>query len=231
MLITKNKKNYAASMEFKEGKPMYGEMDVKGIAIKKSSTNRNASAIFEKILEWKIIKCEGAPNIIEILEELENFQKEIKRSLHAGENTYLKPVNVKDVVAYADPLTNQGVRGAMIWNAVYPEKELIFPDSFFLVKTTLTKPKDLEKLEDKNIAKILEEEVFNNPEKRIKSKGVYVVAIPRDEPVPDWVKPFIDEDQIVEDTMKAFLPIMNAVGLQTIYTSSNSESMSSYIEL
>lgn len=134
-------------------------------------------------------------------------------------------------MAYVDPISNQGFRGALVWNAVYPDKEINFPDSFFLVKTTLTRPKELEKIESEEIRDILTETIFNSSEKRIRSKGVYIVAIPRDEAIPDWLRPFIDEDQIVEDTMKAFLPIMNALGTQTIYTESNAKTISNYIEL
>lgn len=231
MLITKNKKNYASIVEFKEGQPMHNKLDVKGLQITKSSTNRIASQIFKDILENKILKVEGSPNVIEILTDVENFESEIRRSLNDGESTYLKPTNVKDPLAYKDPLSNGGFRGAMVWNAVYPEKEINFPDSFFLVKTTLTRKQDLEKVEDEEIKRILNETIFEADDKRIKTKGVYIVAIPRDEQIPDWLKPFIDEEQIVQDTMKAFLPVMNSLGMETIYTASGAENISSYIEL
>lgn len=231
MLITDRKKNYASIIEYKEGKPMNNKMDVKGLAIHKSSTNRNASEVFKNILENKILMAKGIPDIINIVLDVEKFEKEIRRSLDAGESTYLKPASVKDIGAYKDPLTNSGYRGALIWNAIYKDKEIIFPDDFFLVKCTLTREKDLDEIDDKFIRETLREEIFNNPENRIASKGVYIFAVPRDEEVPDWIKPFIDKDQIVEDTMKAFLPIMSALGLETIYTGSNDEFISNYIEL
>lgn len=231
MLITDRKKNYASIMEYKEGKDMHNKMDVKGLAIHKSSTNRNASEIFKKILEEKILMANGVPNVMDIYLEVEKFEGEIRRSLLAGESTYLKPASVKDANAYKDPLTNSGYRGALIWNAIYKDKEIIFPDDFFLIKCTLTKEKELDKLEDENIREILREEIFHCPEKRISSKGVYIFAVPRDEEVPMWIKKFIDTDQIVEDTMKAFLPIMSALGTEPIYTGANDDFISNYIEL
>jgi DNA polymerase elongation subunit (family B) len=231
MMVTQNKKNYAAVMEYKEGIPMNGKLDVKGLAIRKSSTNRNASKIFERILEKKIMKCDGSPNIIDIIEDVQEFEDEIRRSLQAGESTYLKPVSVKSFEAYEDPLSNQGIRGMMIWNAIYPDQEINPPDDFFVVKTTLTRPKDLEKVADPEIREIIDELIFNSQENRIKSKGVYIFAVPRDTEIPDWIKPFIDENQIVEDTLRAFLPVMNSLGMQSIYMGTQEETISSYIEL
>lgn len=230
MMVTANKKNYAAEMEFKEGIPMNGKVDVKGLAINKSSANRNASKVFKEILEKKIIKVKGAPNIIEILEDVDSFERTVRESLQKGENTYLKPVSVNAVESYADPLLNSGFRGAMYWNAIYPDQEINFPDSFFLIKTTLTRPRDLEKVTDERIKKIIQETIFDNPEKRISSKGCYVLALPRDVEIPEWVRPFINENQIVDDTMRSFLPIMAAIGMEPIYTGAGEEKISSYIE-
>ena len=231
MLITDRKKNYASIMEYKEGQPMNNKIDVKGLAIHKSSTNRIASETFKNILENKILKADGVPDLIDIILDVQDFENEIRTSLENGENKYLKPASVKDPNAYKDPLTNAGYRGALVWNALYPDKEITFPDDFFLIKCTLTRPKDLEKVEDDYVREIIQREIFDNPEPRIKSKGLYIFAVPRGEEVPEWIKPFIDKDQIVEDTMKAFLPIMSALGMETIYTGSNDEFISNYIEL
>ena len=110
MLITDRKKNYASVIEFKEGKNMHHKMDIKGLAIHKSSTNRNAAKIFAQILEDDILNAEGSPNVVDIVVKVEEFEKEIRRSLDAGENVYLKPASVKDINAYKDPLSNSGVR-------------------------------------------------------------------------------------------------------------------------
>ena len=231
MLITENKKNYGSIIEFKEGQDMHRKLDVKGLPINKSSTNRNAAAVFKKILEHDILKSEGEIDIIDILCQLQDLEDEIRESIKRGENTYLKPTSVNDPQAYDDPLKIAGYRGAMIWNIVYPDREITFPDSFFLVKTTLLKPDMLDKIEDERIKGILNEQIFNNPEKRIKSKGVYICAIPRDELIPEWLIPFVDIDTMVCDIMKAMLPILKALGGHGISTSSNDSYYSNFIEI
>ena len=231
MLITENKKNYGSIIEFKEGQDMHRKLDVKGLPINKSSTNRNAAAVFKKILEHDILKSEGEIDIIEILCQLQDLEDEIRESIKRGENTYLKPASVNDPQAYDDPLKITGYRGAMIWNIAYPDKEISFPDSFFLVKTTLIKPDMLDGIEDDNIREALREQIFNNPNKRIKSKGVYVCAIPRDELIPEWLIPFVDIDTMICDIMKAMLPILNALGGYGISTSSSDSYYSNFIEI
>lgn len=231
MLITKNKKNYASTMEFKEGQDMHNKLDVKGLAIQKSSTNRNASKIFKKILKEQIMQCEGSPNLAVILEELEQFENEIRESLLKGEDTYLKPVSVKSEEAYEDPYAEQGVRGALLWNALNDENQIVFPDDFYIVKMTLLRKEDCALVQDREVREIIMDCVFNNPNPKISSKGVAVLGIPRDTKVPKWAIPFIDTDQIVEDTMRSFLPVMHALGVESIYTNSEHELFSNYIAI
>lgn len=231
MLITDVKKNYASTVLYKEGKPMNNVMDMKGIPINKSSTNRIASARFQEILEYDILKAEKV-DIISILVKLNNFQDEIRESLLKGESTFLKPVRVnKEVEAYDDPLKIGGIRGAMIWNELYPEKEIIFPDSFFLVKTNCIKPKDLEKIDDEEMRGKIDELIFKNPEDRIKSKGFYLLALPQGEAIPKWCINCIDIDRIIEDTMKSFMSIIRALEVSNIFQNAQSEQFSSFISL
>lgn len=230
MLISDVKKNYASIIEFKEGKPMFGKPDVKGLPINKSSTNRVASKRFKQILEHDILKADKI-KVIDILVKLKEFENEIRQSLRAGEQTFLKPINVKDVGAYADPLSNGGYRGAMLWNELYPDMQITLPDSFFLVKLTLTKPSDLDKVSDPVIREKIQKFIFESPEQRIKSKGAYILGIPRGKMIPEWAVPCIAEDLIVEDTMSAFMGVIRALGVTNIYQDSSSNKFSNYITL
>ena len=230
MLITSVKKNYASRIQYKEGKFMNGKLDIKGLPIYKSSTNRVAASYFKKILENDILLSEKI-DVVQIMIKLYKFQNEIKASLENGEVTFLKPVNIKDVEAYDDPLKISGYRGAMIWNLTNPNNEITLPDSFFLLKMTLNKRDQLEEIEDENIRKLLDENIFLNPEKRISSKGVYVLGIPRDAQIPDWAIPFIDVDTIINDTMKSFMSVIKALGVKTIQKNSQTEQFSNYISL
>lgn len=228
MLITEVKKNYASVIEYKEGKNMHGKVDMKGLPIRKSSTNKIAAARFEEILENDILKTKHI-NLLDILVKLNDFEQEIRESLNRGEQKFLKPVRVSDIEAYKDPLSESGIRGAMAWEEIYPEKAIVLPESFYLVKLTVFKPDDLYKITDENVREIVRKYIFENEEPRIRAKGLYILAIPRDEKIPDWAIPCIDVDTIVEDTMRSFMGVMRALGISNIYKSSNSEQFSNYI--
>lgn len=230
MLITAVKKNYASIIKYKEGIDMGGVMDIKGLPINKSSCNRVAAARFSSILENDILQAKKI-DVVGILIKLHDFQKEIKLSLQNGESTFLKPSKIKAIEAYDDPLKIGGFRGAMVWNMLNPKNEIVPNDGFFLVKLTLVKEEQLSDIDDEFVRETLRENIFHNSEKRIRSKGCYLLAIPSGEAIPDWARPFVDEDQIVEDTMKAFMGVVRALGLSTISKSANSEQFSNYISI
>lgn len=228
ILITDGKKNYASLIEFREGKAM-DKLDVKGLALTKSITNRNASKIFKDILEHDILRSKEI-NISRILERVYAFEKEIRDSLRSGETTYLQPSSVKDFSAYDDPLKMQQVIATIMWNLAYPEFEIIAPDNFFIVKTTMTKEKDLERIKD------IEPEIYERfmtnvfrGDPRLAKKGVYVMAIPRDAKVPDWLIPFIDIEEMSTTTMKSILPVLKALGLENIHNTASDANYSNVV--
>lgn len=232
MLITSVKKNYASIIKYKEGIDMDNIMDIKGLPINKSSCNRIAAAKFQDILENDILKDPTNIDIVNILIKLNNFENEIRTSLRNGESTFLKPSKIKAIQAYDDPLGIDGFRGAMVWNLLNPDNNQILPnDGFFLAKLTLVKEKQLDSINDEKIRTLLRDNIFNSNESRIRSKGCYLLAIPSGEPIPEWAIPFVDEDQIVEDTFKAFMGVIKALGICTISKSSQSEQISNYISI
>ena len=231
MLITDVKKNYATIVEYKEGKPMFGKPDYKGLPITKSSSNRVASERFKEILENDILNNIDNVSVIDIIVKLNEFQNQIKNSLQNGENTFLKPVRIKDIQAYDDPLKVSGLRGALIWNELYKDNEIILPDSFYLIKLKTHKRSDLDLIQDEEMRNKIDELIFDNPEERIRTKGFYVFAIPRDTLIPDWVKPCIDVDLMVEDIMRSFMGVVRALGISTIFTSAQNNQISSFVTL
>lgn len=230
MVITNGKKAYASVIEYKEGKNMHGKIDVKGLQIHKSDTNRNASKIFQSILEDDILKAENI-QVNKILVKIAEFEKEIKRSILNGESTYLKPASVKSEKAYDDPLGEQGIRAVMNYNLAYPDKKIVLPNDFYIIKTTLLKPNQLDKMIDRDIADRFDKEIFQSDIKRIKVKGLYVIAIPKDEEVPEWLIPFIDVKTMTEDIIKAFLPVLKALGVSIVSSNASTSEVSNYISL
>ena len=50
----------------------------------------------------------------------------------------------------------------------------------------------------------------------IKKKGMEVLAIPSNAKIPDWVKPYIDYNTIINDITAPFAPVMEVLGVKTL---------------
>lgn len=232
MLICKIKKNYAAKTAYKEGKPMNGKPDIKGLQFTKSDANQIAAQTFHSILMNDIlVDIDQNIDILDILIKLNNFEKEIRESLRKGESKFLKPASVKDEEAYDDLLKITGYRAALFWNYIYEDEQIVLPDNFYILKLKILKPSDLDLIPDERIRKIIEENIFNNEEKRIKSKGFYVMALPKDKDIPEWCIPCIDEDLIIEDIMSGFMSVISALGVNVIRKDASSSIFSNYISI
>lgn len=187
----------------------------------KSTASEETKNRFLSIIKNHIIKSKNI-NVVDVLKEIESFETEIIQSLKDGEKKYLIPNSVKELEAYSEPLRMQGVRAVIAWNYIYPDLEIELPTKVDLVKLTLTEDHELNKLrrEYPEIYKVVESKILNNPDERISSKGLGVIAIPRNiEKVPDWIIPFIDYDTIAFNVLKKFYSVLESLGLDTIKTS------------
>lgn len=218
MLISSGKKNYVGLVEYKEGKYMDFQLDVKGLPIDKISSNAEASDFFKGLVKYDILKSDEI-DIPEILSKLQDFQENMVRSLRNGERTFLKPVRVKEAKYYDNPLAQQAVRAVYLWNELYPEIEIEAPDTVYVAKLTLKREADLELIKDSDpeMYHKIKEKVFNSEIPTIREKGVYVIAIPRlIEEIPNWILPYIDTDTIVHDNMKNIVRILESLSLRPI---------------
>lgn len=223
MIISNGKKNYTGVVEYKEGKWMNYDLDIKGLPLDKISSNKESSAVFKDILKKDMLMSDKI-DIPKILNKLQNFQDEMEESLKRGEKRFLKPATVKQPKYYADPLTSQQYRALMNWNIAYPDKPVELPDSIYIVKMTMTSRKDLETIRDSHpdIYERLKTEIFESTEKRIADKGVHVLGIPRfEDEIPDWAIPFIDSATIVQDNMKNIVSILEVLDIQPLSVTSN----------
>lgn len=231
MIVSTGKKNYTGTIEYKEGKWMNYKLDVKGLPLDKISSNAEASSFFKNILRHDMLMSEEI-DIADILNKLQNFQEEMKASLECGEKRFLKPTSVKPSKFYDNPLGQQGCRAVMNWNIVYPDREIELPDSVSIVKMTMTRPEDLELIKGSypEIYHRIKEEIFESSEDKISSKGLYVLAIPRDEDVvPEWARPFIDTDTIIHDNMKNIVKILEVLDIDPISVTSADEHFSNIV--
>jgi hypothetical protein len=218
MLITNVKKNYATIQKVQEGNliPKSEQLDVKGIAaIAKSSTAKSTRDEFKKILLEDIMT---APTISQakIVEKLCIMEKRMIQSIQSGSKEYYKPVTIKAMNSYADPMRIQGIKAAYAWNILnegsgLPLINLEERNAIDIAKVYLNS-KNVDELQDRypelyeKALKLLDNQYFKG--------SLDAIAIPHDLMPPEWLLDIIDYKKIVNDNMTGFP--FDSVGLGKI---------------
>lgn len=190
------------------------------------------------------------PLLKEMINELHEFKKRIKKSIEDGERIYLPNANAKELGAYKDPSTSQGVRGVLTWNMCEPDKMIEFPAKVSLLKMNLENEESIEDMKDKfpNQYKAIKEGIFNDKTgifikekkdkktggKELKKTGMKVLAIPSSETIPEWALPYIDYNTMVNNILapfKSVLEIFNLPGVEEGKTGRKSTGLSNIIKL
>jgi hypothetical protein len=232
--MTQVKKNYASLIEVQEGNmvPESDQLDVKGIEImNKSSKPLSTRKALKKILLEDILR---APVIdqLRFVKDIAIFEHNIIDSVRKGNKEYFKPVTVKSMNAYDDPLSQQGIKASIAWNMIKPddgtevlnleERNAINIVKVQIDRATVTKIKDSYPEVYNNILAALDDETFKkyvkNPKTGIKDKltanEICAVALPLDVTLPEWLEPFIDYDSILADNLNGFP--YESVGIQRL---------------
>ena len=235
ILTTPAKKHYQGLVIVQEGVEFGdgGKLDIKGMEYRKPSVaGKHTRDFIEKLVRNDILLADNqTPDIAKILRKLEKFEKDIEKSVLAGEDKYIKTANLKSADAYAEPMSMGSYKAAFVWNHLYPDKQIDLPGIAYLIKVNMTKAKDIAKLSVDNPI-IFERlmDLFEN-EPHIKKSGITTIALPIDEPMPNWIKPYINLDEIKASNLKLLLQVLNCLGIKTIYKTKSSQFFSNIIEI
>lgn len=249
LIIAKVKKRYLSKIIRREGsiltKPKY---DVKGFDFKKATTSEAAEKVYMNLVKHDLLDSDEI-NLNELMNKLQDFKKEIERSIRSSEITFLPNANAKELEAYVDPGTNQGVRGVMAWNICEPDKMIEFPAKVTIVKMNITSLDVIKPLQEKNPelyerikTKIFEDKtkIFIKWKKNSKGemvedcKGMNVLAIPTNQKIPDWALEYIDYRTIINNVLapfKSVTEIFNLPGIEEGETGRKTTSISNIIRL
>ena len=221
VVLTENKKQYAAKMLMKEGnifkKPKY---EVKGLSIKKVGTPKPARIIYNKILEDLILNPKEIDRMA-VFKEFVKLEKMVEGSLNKCETKFLKPSKFSSVNAYADPLTQQAVRGVLLWNAIYPDKAIQNLSKINILKFKSVDVATLDRYLPKEIIDKINDNYFSmtfkNSKKEIKDYGIEVLAIPKDlEYFPKEFVKLMNEIEITNDIIKVGNILLESIGFNIV---------------
>jgi len=230
MLFTRNKKHYSSIVCEQEGNIITpAKLDIKGMPIKKATVNKRTKEVFTNLIHDDILKSKDI-DIVKILDCYSNLEKEIVGSLNNGDITFCKPDRVNDINSYKLPYQVQAVRGMIAWNAIYPNEAITTPNKVNILKLKECSYDELKDfINDKNLLKIIKNSIFDNVE--MSKYGMSVIALPKNlEKIPDWIKPLIDINSIVNDNLSPGTVILQSLGFKIMEYNAK-EYYSSFIEL
>ena len=215
-------------------------MDTKGIEVfTKSTKTETTREALKKILMEDILK---APEInqLQVIKDIIIFEKQIVNSVRDGSKEFFKPAKIKSTNSYEDPMRNQGIKGAVAWNAIrqgttlegldLSERNAIDIAKVKINRLTAENIKDSYPNIYNNIINLFDSD-DNSPnahtveidkktgkqkkkDNRTFKGSIDAISIPKDTPVPDWLKEFIDYDSIIEDNIKGFP--YESIGIQRL---------------
>jgi len=241
LLLTKNKKSYASTVLMQEGNIIEKQkIDLKGLAIKKSNTNKNVAKHFTDLLKNDILLSDEI-KYNNILRKYFTLSNNIKQSLKDGNVDYTLPLRANEIGGYKNPLNVMQVRGCMTWNLLFPELEIVYPNNINLIKVIIEPNIELIKsqidkyIEEKNLEVdeneynlFLErmDEVINFSYKIDKTTTVEnalckdgiinVVSLPKNlTKIPDLLMPFLNVNKMVLDHLNSGTVLLDALNIQT----------------
>ena len=125
----------------------------------------------------------------------------------SGSKEYFKPLRIKSMSGYDDPMGQYGIKASVVYNELRdPSTEpidLTQRNSILIIKVSITE-KNVEQIKESfpyqynQILKLLSDK------ENFDKKGITKVALPETEPVPEWVKIFINYKEIINDNLKTF---------------------------
>ena len=184
-------------------------MDIKGLPINKSTMNDSAKAALQKILYEDILMSKYIDQV-KIIEKIAILEHTIEKSLRDGKKEYYKPLSIKALSSYEDPMRIQGIKASIIWNKLKgPDLEAIdlnARNTIDVVKVKITPSnidliyQDYPEVYDRLVQLFTDTSLFKDEKK----KEITTLAIPTGVETPEWVKVFIDYKTIINDNITNF---------------------------
>lgn len=231
IMLTESKKNYSGMIFANEGKILEKpKHEVKGLAIKKVNTNRKVREYYTKMLKDDIL-LPLEIDVPKVFNKYSSLSNTIENSIKNGEIDYILPGKVNEIDTYAFPLREQTVRGSLLWNAIYPDNSIVYPDKINYIKLKVdVKGKeypfdvicnaldDMDCIND-SFREELKDAIYRTCYEKDEAAhyGMKVICLPKSvKKIPEWIIPFINVDQMVEANLKPGYKILNSLSTKVL---------------
>ncbi len=209
-------KNYVYRTIVNEGNILHPpKFEVKGTHLNAKSKNRIVSSRLQSIVEHVTMDDDVIyPEVL--LQEIYKFRDEIIASLNKGETTYLVPAKIKSGDNYANPYQLFTVRAFEAYRVGSGDQTASLPGTFNIIDTIgMETLQELESLKTTfpEIYTRFEKEYFSD--KALAKGGIKYIALPmRFETIPDWIKPYININEICRKHLHSSIALLPSVGIR-----------------
>lgn len=234
IMLTNNKKQYAQIITLQEGNRLdTPKLDLKGLSIRKVSTNKKVADKFTDILEGDILNTTDI-SYSDIIRNYKGLEGDIYDSLMNGELTYTLPSKANPASTYKNAFSIQAYKSVYVWNELFPNKEITLPNKIKLVKTNIPNfdaVKENPYIEEDSDIYNAFRRLFANKD-LIGGTGINAIAIGTEEQsIPEVLRPFIDIETMIINHMKNGIVLLESIGVQPISVNSTSQITSNLINL
>ncbi len=216
LMLTSNKKQYAGIVLVREGKVFKEpKIDLKGLSIKKVSTNINTRNYFMDVIKNNILDSKDSISTKQILNDFYSYESDLLDGLNNHKVEFLLPAKYGTFESYALPWRVMAVKAVKLWNSIYPEDEIQDYEKVRIAKLNIPRFETIE--DDENIPQhirdVIKQAVFEN--EAIQHLGAAVIALPMShKELPQWLIPYLNNSLMVSDNLNAAMPIFEAMELQ-----------------
>jgi len=212
------KKMYASAMFVQEGSPRdIHDIAVSGLSFKK----RDSAEFLEEIMVHLYDKYILTPDHVSvegIMDEYYALRERLKGELDHNPK-YYQVLGLKDVSAYdANKILPEQMRGALVWNELFPDEQLLPMDRVIVVRLSFEKMQQ-HASEDPKIAEVLRMSLVNNE----KMKDTPFICLPEHyHEIPDWISLIIDKDGMVDKLLTPFKQLLSLFDIMVADTKAGS---------
>lgn len=220
--LTTRSKHYFASQDAVEG-IMFEEarMEVKGVGLRDSKVQKAINKAGQKLMAHiiKSVKEEKPIDLVDILTDIANREREIYLSIGSGKADYLTTGQCKKAESYKNEEEADAFKKYLFWNEVfgpcfgYVAKP---PYSFYKISLNLTNRTKMNEwfdgLEDKELAMRLRTWALANKKTGLTSVNV-PASVVENMGVPEAITRAADVRAIISNTMGVFYLIVEGLGI------------------
>lgn len=199
------KKMYASSMFVQEGSPReIHDIAVSGLSFKK----RDAAEFLEDVMVHlydKYILTADHVSVHGILDEYYALREKLRAELDTNPK-YYQVQSLKDISAYdASKILPEQMRGAIIWNQMMPEEEMLPMDRVIVIRLSFEL---MEKYAPENlrVAELLRLSLINNQKK---DHAPYICLPEHYKTIPDWIRIVIDKEGCIDKLLTPFKQLLS----------------------